>query len=171
MSEVADPQLVSEVARGIVAEVAPDELPMFGVASEAYIADPKRASEKADPDEMLGFGGGAELALLTPVVLTVASGVVSYLVNAVLEVAKSEGEVVIQQRVRQLFKRFSGTETKATGAATTSASESAKPPGLTREQLVEVRRVAFEIASRTGITSAQAALVADSTVGQLVIAG
>ena len=163
MPDNADSQLVSEIARGIIAEVAPDELPMFGMASDAYMRDPTRAAGNADPDEMLGFGGG-ELELLTPVVLTVTSGVVSYLLNSVLAAAKTEGQAVIQQRVRQLFKRFSAAESAPSAAASPS-------PGLTRDQLVEVRRVAFEIATRTGVTAAQAALVADSTVGQLAIAG
>ena len=165
MSEVADPALVTEIARGIVAEVAPDELPMFGMASEAYLNDPRRAEGNADDDdEMLGFGGGAELALLTPVVLTVTSGVVSFLLSTVLSAAKSESQTLIQQQVKQLFKRFSATD--AAQAQTAKA-----PLALTREQLIEVRRVAFDIATRTGVTAAQAALVADSTVGQLAIAG
>jgi hypothetical protein len=161
MTDVADPELVSEVARGILADVAPDELPMFGMASEAFLKDPSRAAGRGNDDEMLGFGGG-ELELLTPVVLTVTSGVVSFLVTTLLTAAKAESQAIIQQRVRQLFKRFGSGD-----------PSQPKPAGLalTREQLVEVRRVAFEIATRTGVTAAQAALVADSTVGQLVIAG
>jgi hypothetical protein len=160
MSEPADPQLVTEIARGIIAELAPEELPMFGLASQAYVSDPRRLSASADDDEMLGFGGGTQLELLTPVVLTVASGVVSYLLSTVFAAAKAEGQVLIQQQVKQLFKRFHAPEpdTKA-------------PVTLTRDQLIEVRRVAYEIATRSGVTAAQAALLADSTVGQLAIAG
>jgi hypothetical protein len=160
MTEVADPELLSEVARGVLAEVAPDELPMFGLASDAFLKDPSRAAGGGNDDEMLGFGGG-ELELLTPVVLTVTSGVISFLVTTVLTAAKAESQTIIQARVRQLFKRFGSGDSQPKPAGL----------GLTREQLVEVRRVAFEIASRTGVTAAQAALVADSTVGQLVIAG
>src|SRR5262245_40757584 len=102
MTQPADPELVTEIARGIVAEVAPDELAMFGAASSAYLQNP-RAAGKADDDEMLGFGGGTELELLTPVVLTVASGVVSFLISTVLAAAKTESQSVIQQQVKLLF--------------------------------------------------------------------
>jgi hypothetical protein len=159
MADAADPALVTEVARGIVADVAPDELPMFELTSEAYLQDPRRAEAGGDSDEMLGFGGGAEMELLTPVVLTITSGVVSYLITTVLNAAKSEGQTLIQQQVKLFFKRFNTEQTPKPGA-----------PALTRDQLIEVRRVAYDIASRSGVPAAQAALLADSTVGQLVVA-
>jgi hypothetical protein len=159
---LSDATLISEIAHGIIAEVAPDELPMFGVVSRAFLTDPKLAAVGAgDDDEMLGFGGGAEVELLTPLVFSITSGVVAFLVTTVVNAAKSETQAIVQQRVRQLFKRFSAG----------TSPQTLPPLALSREQLAEVRRVAFDIASRTGLPAAQAALLADSTVGQLAISG
>ena len=160
---MSDPQLVSEIAHGIIEDVAPDELAMFNMANRAYLANPSRLDAGGDADEMLGFGGG-EVELLTPVIFSVTSGVVAFLITTIMNAAKVESETVVKQQVRQLFKRF-------TPATATLAPAAAAPMALTREQLVAVRRVAFDIASESGLPANQAALLADSTVGQLAIAG
>jgi hypothetical protein len=140
------------VARDIVTTVAEDELPLFDASSELFLSDPRRI-DPADGDEMLGFGS-AEVELLTPVILSVTSGVVTYLVKAIGSAAAAEGKVIVQQRVRQMFKRF-------------REDTPAAPPPLTREQLAEVRQVAIEIATRMRVNPEQARLLADATVGQL----
>jgi hypothetical protein len=161
---VSDPALVSDIAREIIEDVAPDELPMFGMASRAYLSNPERINASGGAaDEMLGFGGG-EIEMLTPVIFSVTSAVVSFLVAAVVSAAKSETESVVKAQVRQMFKRF----TPAAVAATPAASA---PITLTREQLIEVRRVAYDVASGSGLPANQAALLADSTIGQLALVG
>ena len=155
-----DARLVADVARDIVSEVAPDELAMFEVSTEAYLADPRRAAAP-ETDEMLGFGGGGAFELLTPVVLTIASGVISFLVDSALSAAKTEGRAIVQQRVRQLFKRFSAESTPASGTP---------PAALTPAQLAQARQVALDIALRMHVPPDQAALLADAAVGQLVLA-
>jgi len=161
---MSDPTLVSDIARGIIEDVAPDELPMFGMASRAYLSNPKVVTAGGGAaDEMLGFGGG-EVELLTPVIFSITSGVISFLIATVVSAAKSESESVVKEQVRQLFKRFSSQAVVATPTR-------AAPMSLTREQLVEVRRIAYDTASSSGLPANQAALLADSTVGQLAIAG
>jgi len=65
-------QLVADLARDMVAEIAPQELPTFRAQSEAYFKDPERALKgQAGKDDMLGFGVGAAVTFLTPVVLAV----------------------------------------------------------------------------------------------------
>ena len=113
---MSDPTLVSDIARGIVEDVAPDELPLFGMASRAYLNDPKLVTAGGGAaDDMLGFGGG-EVELLTPVIFSITSGVVSFLVATVISAAKSETESVVKQQVRQLFKRFNTATVAATPA-------------------------------------------------------
>jgi len=162
---MSDPTLVSDIARGIIEDVAPDELPMFGMASRAYLKNPTLVTAGGGAaDEMLGFGGG-EIEMLTPVIFSVTSAVVSFLLAAVVSAAKSETESVVKAQVRQMFKRL--TPATATVAATPAA---AAPIALTREQLIEVRRVAYDAAAGSGLPANQAALLADATVGQLAIA-
>jgi hypothetical protein len=159
MNEDETSLLVVDVARDIVGDVAPDELPIFEVSSQAFVLDPDKA-RGSDDDQMLGFGTGAEFELLTPVVLSITSGVVTYLLKTALEASKAEAKVVVEQRVRLLFKRFR-TDGDAAGAAA---------PPLTHQQLVEVHQVALDIATRMSVPQPQASLLADATVGQLAVA-
>jgi hypothetical protein len=155
----SDATLVADVARTIVSEVAPDELPLFEVSSETYLADPRRVAS-TDADEMLGFGGGAELELLTPVILSVTSGIVTFLIDSVLSASKAEGKAIVEEKVRLLFRRF----------RVVKSADQSTPPPLTREQLSEVHQVALDIATRMSVPADKAGLLADAAVGQLALA-
>jgi hypothetical protein len=159
VNQLAARNLIADVAREIVADIAPDELDLFDVSAEAYLDNPDQAAATAG-DEMLGFGGGAELEMMTPVVLSITSGVVAFLVNSALTTAKAEGQAVVQEQVRQLFRRFR----PRTPAATTG------PSPLSPKQLAQVRQVALDVATRMQVAPEQARLLADATVGQLVLA-
>jgi len=69
-------QLVSELARNLVANTAPQELPLFRPVSEAYFKDPD-GTLKGQPgkDETLGFGVGEAATFITPIVLAVMTDV------------------------------------------------------------------------------------------------
>ena len=72
----ADDALVADLARAVVEQTAPEELPLFRATSEAYFDDPDVAERSGCGDEMLGFGVDAALVLVTPVALSVARDVV-----------------------------------------------------------------------------------------------
>ena len=64
--------LVTEVARDVLAEIAPQEVPIFAAASRAYFADPASALEQSRSKEnILGFGTEAAAVLFTPAVLII----------------------------------------------------------------------------------------------------
>jgi hypothetical protein len=88
---------VEELARGLVAEVAPDELPVFEVVSAGYAQDPARVLGRDDyPGSMLGSGFDTVVLLVTPAALAVATAVHQHLmeraseftVNSVIRVAR-----------------------------------------------------------------------------------
>jgi hypothetical protein len=60
--------------------------------------------------------------------------------------------------VRSLFRKFQPGDRAV-----------APVPGLTRQQLAEVRSLAFEKATALGIREARAQLLADATVGSLTV--
>src|SRR5438552_17448460 len=82
MGDQAEAQrdLIAEMSRDIVADVAPDELPLFRMNSTAYFKNPKKARESREgQDDTLGFAIEAMVPLLTPVIIAVVTEVISHL--------------------------------------------------------------------------------------------
>lgn len=158
-STVADQErLIAEVAREQVAQIAPQELPLFRAASAAYFENPKKALEgQAGKDEKLGFGLEAGIYLLTPIVLDVTGVVVKFLANEVLKSVQTESSGLIREYVKRMFKKFRPPEQE----------EEKKGPLLTFEQARQVRKAAFERARQLNLPEDQAGLLADSLVGSL----
>jgi hypothetical protein len=152
-------QLVVEVARGVVREVAPQEMPLFRANSDLYFKDPSKAlSGATSGDQLLGFGTGVEVTLLTPVVLSVVSLVIKALTAELAKSVAHEGAVAIDERVKRLFIRFR-TDARAD-----------EPQPLTPSQLQRIRTMAYDEACRLHLSQDEARLLADSTVGGLVVA-
>ena len=163
MSTVDD-ELVAALARDQVAQLAPQELPLFRAQSAAYFADPGQAVQRRAPKEdMLAFGAAEVVTFLTPVVLEVTRAVLVYLAGEVQKAAKTESAGVVQDLVKRLFKRFAPAD-DGTGA------DRSGPVSLTEEQLAQVRRTAFEKARQLDVPESQANLLADSLVGSLIVA-
>src|ERR1700676_3619260 len=105
-------QLIADVARDIVIQTAPQELPLFRATSTAYFKNPKAHKNQVGKDEILGFGTGEMVSLLTPVVLTVVTEVVTFLTLEVKKAAAAESASLISDHVKKLFKRFHPEEEK-----------------------------------------------------------
>jgi hypothetical protein len=158
----AQRQLIADLAREQVAQVAPHELPLFRATSEAYFRHPEEAQmPQHAEDTMLGFGVESAVSFLTPVVLSVTMAAVSFLADEIRKRLKDESASVVNDAVKRLFKRFHGAEGGAGGAHDVE---------LTHEELVRVRQIAFEKARQFNLAEAQANLLADSLAGSLAIA-
>jgi hypothetical protein len=131
MSEPAQNQLVADLARDLVAQVAPQELPVFRANSAAYFRDPRKAlTGHTGKDDMLGFGVGNVVGFLTPVVLSVLTDVVQYLSQEVSKNLQTESAPVIQDAVKRLFKKFRSpdkAQEQAGAQAPAQEPESAPP--------------------------------------------
>jgi hypothetical protein len=157
---VADRQLITDLSRDLVAAVAPQEMPVFRPVSTAYFDDPERLTRGArGRDDMLGFGVGEVSVFLTPVALAVMTEVVAYLKGELARLLAHEASASVEDLVKALFRRFRPPD-----------AESRRIPGLNREQLTEVRRIAFKKAREMHIGEERAGLLADATVGSLVLA-
>jgi hypothetical protein len=161
MHDPAEQQLVTELARAQVAQLAPKELPLFRPTCNAYFQDPEAALQGAFNDETLGFGAEAGLSFLTPIILAVTTQVVTFLLAEVKKSAQAEASAAIQDLVKRLFKGLRAPEQQADPTV----------PQLTRDQLQQVRSLAFEKARQLHLPEAKAALLADSLAGSLVVAG
>lgn len=160
MSEIANQQLISEVARSLIADVAPQELPLFRANSDAYFKNSAKAQQsQAAKDEMLGFGPGGEIVLLTPVALAVLSDVIPFLIDEVKKAVQTESAAWISDTVKAMFKKFHLAE----------KAEKGKPLPLTPEQLAQVRHIVIKKAHQLKLSDERAALLADTVVGGLVV--
>jgi hypothetical protein len=156
VAESVENDIVADVARGLVAQAAPQELPLFRATSEAYFKDPQKVLEpKQGKDEMLGFG--VEIAMfVAPVALEVAKAVVGFVAAELRKSAQKEASGAIEERVHKLFHR--------------EDDDGDPDPGLTREQLARVHDVAINTARQLDLPKPQAELLADSVVGRLSVA-
>ena len=159
MAGRASNELVSELARDLVASNAPQELPLFPALSNAYFRDPQKSLENQKPkDEALGFGIAEAVTFVTPVALAVITDVLKYLAEHVSELVKKEGAALADEWMKRVFKKFHHAQDEPKQA----------PGGLGPEQIAQVRRLAFEKACQLKLPVEQASLLADSVVGSLV---
>ena len=166
MTVTPDRGLIDEFAQEVLASVGPEELAVFPETSEEYHRDPEKVLSAKGKDEAVGFG--LDLGLLTPYVLAVAAPVLTYLLNTVVEAAKTEAKPVIGNIVHRLFHR---KKAAGDGAGTTGTSEPDEEPiRLSAAEAAKVREVALARASDLGLTQERARLLADAVVGGLNVA-
>jgi hypothetical protein len=162
MTERED-QIVADLARRLVAETAPHELPLFRATSAAYFRDPEDVlSRRKGRDELLGFGAEAAVILVTPVALEVAKSVLVFVATRTRAAAEKGAGQLIDDVVARVFGRLYRHEGEP-------PSED-DAPELDDDELAEVRRVAFEKARQLDVPEDKAALLADSVVGCLATA-
>lgn len=148
-------QLIADVARDVVAQAAPQELPLFGATSQAYFRQRAHLRVRARED-MLGFGVGEVATLITPVILGVVGEVVRHVGNEAEASVKEESAGVVKRLIRWLFGRFERKEKRDSA-----------PPALSAAQLAQVHEVALEKARQFKLSNDQAQLLADALVGRL----
>lgn len=152
-------QLVTNLSHDIVAQIAPEELPLFPAISEAYVKEPEKTLKgQISKDEDLGFGVAEAAVLLTPVVLDVMKSVVMFLGAEIAKRVKEESSSLIGDYIKSMFKKYV--------PANTSGKQ---VPGLTTEQLAQVRLLALEKARQLSLTEDQAVLLSDSIIGSLAV--
>lgn len=111
------------------------------------------------------------MTFLTPVILAVATEVVTFLAMELSKQLKVESTDAVTALVKRLFKPLRSkvdapSSNGAGGGAKPAASE---PPPLSRPQLARIRKLAYEKAMQFKLADEQAALLADSMVGTLVV--
>jgi hypothetical protein len=145
------------LARSTVERAAPEEMPIFSAASDAYLAG---GGTTTGGDRMLGFGLEAVVVLVTPIAIEVAKDVLGYLKEQVTELASKKGK----EGVDALISRLSGESGDGEKPAESPA------PKLSKEQLEQIRARAIEKARQLKLDKDRAELLADSLVGSLATA-
>jgi hypothetical protein len=165
MTEGLQKQLTLELAQKAVLEIAPQEKRAFSAVSEAYFKDPE-GTLKGDGggDELIGFGIG-EVALLTPVILEVASAVVAFVTSISQKALEDALKESIKKESSGFFEKFVKFVRRI--LKYDQPQKTLSLPPLTSEQLIQVRQLAFEKAILLKLDDNQASLLADSLVGSL----
>ena len=147
--------IIADVAREVITQIAPEELPLFRSTSTAYFQNPEHVvKEEQNQDELLGFGGGEVVVLLTPYVLQIMTEVVKFVAGEVQKSLAVESASLISEIVKKLFKRVRPEENDLVP--------------LTAAQLAQVRAVAYEKACQLKLPDGQANLLADAIKGTLL---
>ncbi|MGW5986051.1 hypothetical protein ACWFRT_26105 [Streptomyces anulatus] len=144
--------LVRDVVRAVVADVAPDELPVVDglrLFDDATVV--RRLGGSGERREPLGFGAGEIVLLVTPVVWPVLNELGQRLVTRTADAAEQGAGTVF----RRLFRRQQAP---------------VEVPPLTREQIAEVRQLVLAAADKRQLSRRRAEEIADAVVAELALA-
>jgi hypothetical protein len=145
-------EVVRSVGLELVSRLAPEELPLYPSLATQF-EDPHGSGRNASSDDqLLGFGAGDAVTLLTPVILSFTRSFWQALAH---EAAHGSLDGVLRRLRSVRGGRQHGTE---------------DPPPLTAEQLKLVRTVAEREARLLDVPDGQAGLLADAMVGVLTTA-
>jgi hypothetical protein len=125
--------LVGEITKGLVADLAPQELEFADELLAEYRQNPGRTLSEDDP---LGFGDGLIVAL-TPVVALAVQAVLKFLADEVIHAARQESSALIVQKVKAFFG--TAEEKKKAGVS------------LTQDALAKIRSLVKKEAVRGGM--------------------
>jgi hypothetical protein len=167
---------VEALARQIVAEVSPAELPLFRATADSYFADPDGAlAVRGRKDEALGFGAETVVALVGPFALDLVRRVLGRLVDRLGDVV---ADAVAERVLRRTTTEGGGVASAgpASGSSGTNAggsggSAASGPEPLDPSQLALVRQVADEEARRLQLPPDRAQRLADALVASIATRG
>lgn len=148
-------EFILELSQSVVAEVAPEELPLFAELAQEYLDDPSPPDLAAPANnEPLGFGLEEILVAVTPAAMAMTSSALTYVLAEVIKATQAESAAVIKSKIKTLFN---------------AKEKSHDPPPLTPEQLDRVRKLARKQARSFGMNADQAERMVDALIGRLVM--
>jgi hypothetical protein len=144
-----DRLLTEELARSLIGELAPGELPLFGAMSRAWFDAPERVRLATGRDDALAFGVAEAGALFTPVLLSASTHILTYL-----------GQELCRGAARELASRIIGQLRRLILGEPNEIA-------LTERQIDTVRRIAMETASRFRVPEPKARQLAKALASRL----
>jgi len=147
-------QLLAEISKEFIAEIAPEELEYVDELLEDYYQNPPQASDGRD--DPLAFGGGI-LVAATPVIAMALQAVFKFLADETIKSTKEEGASLIAKKIRALFNPAVNTKDERLV--------------LTADQLKKIKDITKKEAQRGGMGAKRAEDFALKVVGRLSLAG
>lgn len=150
---------VTEVARDVIRQLAPEELAVFDNVAKAWLADGGRQRAGKSPGASVGFG--VEEVLLTELTFPIIAA-------AVGEVLGNVAEERIWDRIKRWAGRRAAAATvQADGIGAAKSSEPAARDVLTGQQALAVRDACERQARTLGMSAAKAKVLANAVLGSL----
>ena len=160
MTEPIENQVIVDLSRKVMQDIAPKEKRVFKTISEAYFKNPEKTlKEEGGQDELLGFGFGEVALILTPFILEIVRGAFKDLLQDSLK-----------NSLKDSLKKIPG--------ANSSRSQQTQDVNLilvslknelTEKRLKQVYIFSCERAIQLGIDEDKAKLMAESIVNHLKI--
>jgi hypothetical protein len=152
-------QLIAAWAQDIVAQAAPEELPLFRAKSIEYFKNPNKSLKgQKSKDNMLGMGVSESVILVTPYVLTIATQIIKFVAEELSKALATQSADAIGDLIKRIFQRPGKKQ------------DDTKPILLTHEQLTQIYHVAYQTARGLHLPDEKARLLANATVGSLAVA-
>jgi hypothetical protein len=146
------PRRVGDVVRDVIAQVAPEELPLVDrlrpLGDRAAV---RMLSGRKHTRDLLAFGIDEIVVLASPVLWIVVSEAVAHFTDRAI----TGGGRAARSGLRRLFRR---------------APVDQEIPPLDREQIAGIRAQVLDSALRSGMDADRAAIVADAVAGRLALA-
>jgi hypothetical protein len=165
-SAVVDDDVVREVARRVLEQVAPEELVLFGMNSRAYFRDPAETLKNAaddsprSPGSMVGSGTAEVVMLLTPFALAMVQGALSSFVEAFTGDLAGRSGTAVRTWLSALFRRPGDS-----GGLAPDGEEAGLHSALTPEQVEWLRAEAYRTLREAGQPEQQARLLSNALAG------
>jgi hypothetical protein len=170
MADQVENQLIAELSRRVVTDVAPEERRAFSAISEAYFKNPEKTLKgEGGDDELLGWGIAEISLLLTPIILEVVKEVLKDLLKDSVKDSIKKNSPTLLEKLRIFVRRLFGA----------NLSQSVQPQyvqlllplseenPLSKEQLRRAHQRARESAIQLGVDANKATLIADSVIASL----
>jgi hypothetical protein len=149
--EHEDSIFADELARAVIARIAPDELPQFTLVAQTFHRASRRQRWRAARrNEPLGIGADGVVALLSVPTLYVSVK----LADKLAQEAANEAATWLTKLVNRVFRRR------------VSSPRTWRPE---HAELVAIREVAAKRARQLGLTDEQVDIIADGIVAELAI--
>lgn len=149
--------LVVDIARDVIAEIAPQEIPIFPAATEAYFAKPAEALKQLrSKDSVLGFGMDSLAIVLTPAVLHILSKVFEFLTDIAKKAVEGGLSAEIGEVIKAMFKK-------------SLPAEPTFPSVLTKEQIGIIHSNVLLAARKLRLPTGRAHALADAVTAQFVL--
>ena len=104
-------ELVTEISKEIVTEIAPEELDIFDQLVRKYYENPQPPNLSVqDKDEMLGFGLGELLVPFTPAITAMVTVALGYIIKAAIDEFGKSGAEFAREKIQKIFENLKSND-------------------------------------------------------------
>lgn len=152
-NSVDERELITELSKDIVSQVAPEELDLFDELIQEYFDDPTPPDLTTDnSDDPLGFGLGEVMVAATPAIAAAISAGITFLLTVAWQADAGSSVTLIKQKIQQRFQRKQQADLD-----------------LSKEQLTQLKRIVHSTVLRFGTEQTVAGQISDAVIVTLVL--